>query len=203
MRQIKNVGLSFLIVAEWLFLLALGANYWVIYQTHGRTYNKISRVPPHSTALILGTSPKMRSGKANPYFIKRMNAAATLYRYGKVKTLIVSGEKSPNYNEPEAMKNYLIKMDGLPEWRIVEDPKGFSTRASIYRLKNVYGKNQVIIVSQGYHNLRALFYARNLGIDAIAYEARDVYTKESYYRNHAREFLARVQAVIYYLLGID
>lgn len=134
------------------------ANFWVFSLTEGRTYNKVSKIPPRETALVLGTSPKTRSGKANPYFISRMDAAALLYHHGKIKKIIVSGEKSEGYNEPAAMKNFLIYQEGVPENIIIEDPKGFSTNKSILRCKNEFEQNDVIIVSQGFHNLRALFF---------------------------------------------
>ena len=61
----------------------------------------------------------------------------------------------------------------------------------------------MIIVSQGFHNLRALFFARNNGMNALGYDAQDVSKNESFYRNHTREFFARVLAVFYYVLGIS
>ena len=184
-------------------LLLILANVWVVALTSGRTYNKISKVPSRDCALVLGTSPKMRSGVANPYFTARMDAVGTLYHHGKVKKIIVSGEKSENYDEPAAMKRFLVYTEGVPENIIIEDPKGFNTHKSILRCKNVYGQKNVIIVSQGFHNLRALFYARSLNMNALAFSARDVYKNESFYRNQFREFLARVSAVFYYITGIE
>ncbi len=185
------------------FLLLILANFWVVALTSGRTYTKISKVPPRDCALVLGTSPKMRSGVANPYFTARMDAVGTLYHHGKIKKIIVSGEKSENYDEPAAMKRFLVYTEGVPENIIIEDPKGFNTHKSILRCKNVYKEKNVIIVSQGFHNLRALFFARNNGMNALGFDAQDVTKNESFYRNHAREFLARVQAVFFYLLGIS
>lgn len=184
-------------------LLLILANVWVVALTSGRTYNKISKVPSRDCALVLGTSPKMRSGVANPYFTARMDAVGTLYHHGKVKKIIVSGEKSENYDEPAAMKRFLVYTEGVPENIIIEDPKGFNTHKSILRCKNVYGQKNVIIVSQGFHNLRALFFARNNGMNALGYDAQDVSKNESFYRNHTREFFARVLAVFYYVLGIS
>ncbi len=190
-------------LAELGFLLLILANFWVVALTSGRTYTKISKVPSRDCALVLGTSPKMRSGIANPYFTARMDAVGTLYHHGKIKKIIVSGEKSENYDEPAAMKRFLVYTEGVPENIITEDPKGFNTHKSILRCKNVYKEKNVIIVSQGFHNLRALFFARNNGMNALGFDAQDVTKNESFYRNHAREFLARVQAVIFYLLGIS
>jgi SanA protein len=184
-------------------LLLILANVWVVALTSGRTYNKISKVPSRDCALVLGTSPKMRSGVANPYFTARMDAVGTLYHHGKVKKIIVSGEKSENYDEPAAMKRFLVYTEGVPDNIIIEDPKGFNTHKSILRCKNVYGEKNVIIVSQGFHNLRALFFARNNGMNALGYDAQDVSKNESFYRNHTREFFARVLAVFYYVLGIS
>lgn len=184
-------------------LLLILANVWVVALTSGRTYNKISKVPSRDCALVLGTSPKMRSGVANPYFTARMDAVGTLYHHEKVKKIIVSGEKSENYDEPAAMKRFLVYTEGVPENIIIEDPKGFNTHKSILRCKNVYGQKNVIIVSQGFHNLRALFFARNNGMNALGYDAQDVSKNESFYRNHTREFFARVLAVFYYVLGIS
>ncbi|AZI55390.1 SanA protein [Epilithonimonas vandammei] len=184
-------------------LLLILANVWVVALTSGRTYNKISKVPSRDCALVLGTSPKMRSGVANPYFTARMDAVGTLYHHGKVKKIIVSGEKSENYDEPAAMKRFLVYTEGVPENIIIEDPKGFNTHKSILRCKTVYGQKNVIIVSQGFHNLRALFFARNNGMNALGYDAQDVSKNESFYRNHTREFFARVLAVFYYVLGIS
>lgn len=184
-------------------LLICLSNAWVFALTNGRTYTKISKIPPREIALVLGTSPKMRSGLSNPYFTKRMDAAALLYHHGKIKQIIVSGEKSKGYNEPAAMKKYLIYQEGVPEDIIVEDPKGFNTYKSILRCKDVYKKDDIIIVSQGFHNLRALFFARNNDMNALGFDAQDVSKAESYYRNQSREILARVIAVVYFILGIS
>ena len=203
MQRILEILKSFFILVEITVLLMILANVWVVALTNGRTFTKISKVPPRETALVLGTSPRMKSGVSNPYFTKRMDATALLYHHGKIKKIIVSGEKSQGYDEPFAMKNYLVYQEGVPESIIIEDPKGFKTQASISNCKNIYKKNDIIIVSQGFHNLRALFYARNNNMNALGFDAQDVLSNQSYYRNQSREFLARVSAVVYYLLGIE
>lgn len=203
MQRILEILKSFFILVEITVLLMILANVWVVALTNGRTYTKISKVPPRETALVLGTSPRMKSGVSNPYFTKRMDATALLYHHGKIKKIIVSGEKSQGYDEPFAMKNYLVYQEGVPENIIIEDPKGFKTQASISNCKNIYKKNDIIIVSQGFHNLRALFYARNNNMNALGFDAQDVLSNQSYYRNQSREFFARVSAVVYYLLGIE
>ncbi|WP_442784949.1 SanA/YdcF family protein [Chryseobacterium sp. MYb264] len=199
-RNIFNLGR---ISIEIGILIICLANAWVFALTDGRTYTKISKIPPREVALVLGTSPKMKSGVSNPYFTKRMDATALLYHHGKIKKIIVSGEKSKGYNEPAAMKNYLVYQEGVPEDIIVEDPKGFNTYKSILRCKDVYKEKNVIIVSQGFHNLRALLFARNNNMNALGFDAQDVTKPESYYRNQFREILARTVAVVYFALGIS
>ncbi|MBK1896442.1 YdcF family protein [Chryseobacterium sp. YIM B02567] len=203
MRAVRNIFNLVLLSIEIGILVVCLANAWVFALTNGRTYTKISKIPPREVALVLGTSPKMKSGLSNPYFTKRMDATALLYHHGKIRKIIVSGEKSKGYNEPKAMKNYLVYQEGVPEEIIIEDPKGFNTYKSILRCKDVYRKNNIIIVSQGFHNLRALFFARNNNMNALGFDAQDVSKPESYYRNQFREIFARMIAVVYFLLGIS
>lgn len=203
MKKILDLLKSFFNLVEIGILLMILANIWVFAVTNGRTYTKISKIPPRETALVLGTSPRMKSGISNPYFTSRMDATALLYHHGKIKKIIVSGEKSKGYDEPAAMKNYLVYQEGVPENIIIEDPKGFKTQTSIKNCQQVYHQKDVIIVSQGFHNLRALFYARNSGMNALGFDAQDVLANKSYYRNQSREFLARVVAVIYYVFNIE
>lgn len=187
---------------ELIVLLMMFMNFWVVALTSGRTYTKISKIPPRETALVLGTSPRTMGGNANPYFISRMDAAALLYHHGKIKRIIVSGEKSKGYDEPTAMKKFLVDQEGVPAGIIIKDYRGFSTRQSIERCKELYGQTEVIIVSQGFHNFRALFFARNHQMNALAFDAQDISRPESFYRNQFREFFARVLAVVHYVLRI-
>ncbi|SIS80885.1 SanA protein [Kaistella chaponensis] len=203
MKKILDLLKSFFTLVEMGILLMILANVWVFAVTNGKTFTKISKIPPRETALVLGTSPRMKSGISNPYFTSRMDATALLYHHGKIKKIIVSGEKSKGYDEPSAMKNYLVYQEGVPENIITEDPKGFKTQVSINNCKNIYHQNNVIIVSQGFHNLRALFYARNNDMNALGFDAQDVLSNQSFYRNQSREFLARVSAVLFYILNIE
>lgn len=203
MIKIKKIFSFFIRWVEITFLMMVLANVWVYLLTNGRTYTKISKIPPRETALVLGTSPKMKSGKANPYFVLRMDAVGLLYHHGKIKKIIVSGEKSQGYDEPEAMKEFLVYQEGIPEEAIIKDSQGFKTQMSINNCKNIFKQNNIIIVSQGFHNLRALFYARNNDMNALGFDAQDVQKNESFYRNQSREFFARVIAVVYYIFNIE
>lgn len=203
MKRLLDFIKSLFLIIEISILMMFIANIWVFGLTNGRTYTKISKIPPRKTALVLGTSPKTKSGNANPYFVARMDATALLYHHGKIKKIIVSGEKSKGYDEPTAMKNFLIYQEGIPENIIVKDSKGYNTQASINRCKELFEENNIIIVSQGYHNLRALFFARNKNMNALGFDAQDITRPESFYRNQSREFFARVLAVFHYIFRIS
>lgn len=156
-------------------------------------YNSIHQLPQNNVGLVLGTSMYMVKGGINPYFKYRMETAAELYKNGKVKHLIVSGDNyAQNYNEPEQMKNYLIKL-GVPLSAITKDFAGFRTFDSMIRVKEVFGQNKVTVISQKFHNERAIFLARKNGIEAIGVNAKTPWYSP---RLRFREYLAKCKAVL-------
>jgi SanA protein len=131
-------------------------------------------LPEAKVALVLGAAPIGPEGGPNVYFEYRLDAAAALWRAGKVKYLLVSGDnRSADYDEPTAMRAGLIKR-GVPAQAIYRDFAGVRTRDSILRAQSVFGQQRLIIVSQGFHANRAVFLARHAGIEAWGLAARDV-----------------------------
>jgi SanA protein len=131
-------------------------------------------LPEIDVALVLGAAPIGPEGGPNRYFEYRLDAAAALWRAGKVKYLLVSGDnRPPDYDEPSAMRAGLIAR-GVPEQAIYRDFAGVRTRDSVLRARSVFGQQRLIIVSQGFHASRAIFLARREGIDAWGLAARDV-----------------------------
>jgi SanA protein len=133
-----------------------------------------AKVPPADVALLLGTAPIGPEGGPNRYFVYRLDAAAALWKLGKVKYVIVSGSGE----EPDAMRAGLIER-GVPARVIYRDPAGYRTWDSILRAHDVYGQKRLIIVSQRFHLDRALFIARHGGLAAVGLAARDVDTPYS------------------------
>lgn len=133
-----------------------------------------ARLPDVEFALVLGAAPIGPEGGPNRYLVYRLDAAATLWQSGKVKKLLVSGDKRPpDYDEPAAMEAGLIKR-GVPASAIVRDELGVRTLASIQRAETEFGQKRMIIVSQRFHLSRAIFLARERDIEAWGFEARDV-----------------------------
>ena len=160
----------------------------------GRLYDDLEAVPAREVGLVLGTSRLARSGRLNQYFRARIEAAAALYRAGKVRKLILSGNGvESGYNEPEDMQRALLNR-GLPAEALLLDPAGVRTIDSILRARRVFSVGSFTIISQKFHNERALFLSRAYGIDAIAFDA-DAVRKVSGYRAELREMIARLVAV--------
>lgn len=168
------------------------AHFWV--QRFSRPYLKESfqDLPEVETALVLGTVPKLLNGEPNLYFQYRIQAAADLYQHTKVQHIIVSGdENSRQYNEPDEMQAALVS-HGVPINQITTDYAGFRTLDSILRARDVFGQNRLIIVSQPFHNERAVYLARAHGIEAYAYNARKV-APNNRSKTRLREYGARVK----------
>lgn len=170
---------------------------YVHLSSRGKLYERAADLPSQSAVgLVLGCSPYLRSRHENPYFRYRIDAAASLWHSGKVRALIVSGDNSNHeYNEPQAMKEALERL-GVPSSRIVCDYAGLRTLDSVVRAHEIFGADRIIVVSQPYHNKRALAIANHYGIDALALNARDVRLNRLQKRNWLRERGARMKMVL-------
>ncbi len=176
-------------------VLILGGLYALVWWTSwGACYSNIDRVPVRLVGLVLGCVKKV-GPYDNEYFKTRVDAAAKLFHAGKVRYLIVTGDNSHDgYDEPTDLKAALIEK-GVPADRIYCDYAGFRTLDSVVRANKVFGQDDCTIISQRFHNERALYLARRHGMpDAVAFDARDpVYG--SVYKMYLREVFARCQAV--------
>jgi SanA protein len=171
------------------------SHFSVEYHSNKYVYNNTTDVPKNKVGLLLGTSKYVVGGRPNLYFQYRIKAASELYFSGKVSYLIVSGDNSTiNYNEPMMMKNTLVEK-GIPKDRIYLDYAGFRTLDAVVRAREIFGQDSYTIISQPFHNKRAIFIARNKGINAIGYNATDVSGIAST-RVKLREYLARVKLFI-------
>jgi SanA protein len=133
-----------------------------------------SALPETRVALVLGCSPRVAGGRSNQFFVARMAAAAELYHAGRASYLLLSGDNShPSYDEPTAMKRAL-EARGVPSARLVLDYAGFRTLDSVVRAKEVFGVTRLIVVSQHFHNVRAVYLARAHGIEAYGFDAAEV-----------------------------
>lgn len=158
----------------------------------------------NAVGLVLGCSKylDLKKTRRNYYFIGRMEAAAELWKSGKVRCIIVSGDnRVEDYNEPADMEEDLVKL-GVPREKIVRDHAGLCTYDSVYRAKHIFGADKLIIVSQQDHVSRAVTIANHLNIEAEGVNAPLVpLTRSAWLRAWLRERGARVSMVYDLLSG--
>jgi len=193
----KSINYLFFALALIFTLLAVCYIY-VSINACDKTYDKVLETPFNEYTLLPGTSKYMNNGKVNLFFTYRCNAATELWKNKKTNLFIISGDSTgADYDEPELMRKALIK-NGVPDSVLMLDKKGYNTRASILFCKKMKIQN-LTIVSQKFHNERAIVLANQLGIDANGYNAKPVYTTYGT-RVWIREWFARVKLIIELLI---
>lgn len=188
--------LKILIVMSFLgIVFVLLCNVWVVVSTRPQSYFLVDSLPSNQVGLVLGTSKTTSDGQENLYFKYRMEAAARLFNEGKVKSLILSGNNdSKYYNEPLDMERAMLKL-GVPKSALQLDYAGYRTFDSVIRSKYLFKQDHITIISQDFHNARALYIAQSEGLDAVSFAAQDVPAGYSL-RTLVREYLARPKAVV-------
>ncbi len=175
----------------------LACDVWISLTTH--VHRNVTEVPERPVALVLGTA-RLHDGRPNRFYTYRLEAAAALFHAGRVRGILVSGDHgSVHYDEPGAMRRDLVEL-GVPEQFVTCDFAGFRTLDSVVRAKRVFGIDSATIVSQPFHAERAVYLARQAGLDAIAFGARDPGTR-SWLKVRSREVAARTLAVYDALVG--
>lgn len=190
--RVTKIGVACLL-ATGAFAIAVDA--WIGAQASDACFEELEHVPVAPVALVLGCAPRLADGRANLYFARRIDAAVELYRSGRVRALIASGDnRSNDYDEPTAMKAALVAA-GVPEEHVYCDFAGFRTLDSVARAELVFGQRRIVVVSQRFHVERAVYLARARGIEAFGYCARSV-GGSSGRRMRVREVVARAAALI-------
>ncbi|TLP82238.1 vancomycin high temperature exclusion protein [Maribacter sp. ACAM166] len=183
-----------------LFTLIVACNFTISNTTEDKTYSDINTIPTNRVGLILGTSSRTTDGSSNPYYTHRIDAAITLYQAGKIKFILVSGDNETiYYNEPNTIKKDLVKA-GIPEHVIFLDYAGFRTLDSMVRAKFIFRLDKVTVISQKFHNERAIYIAQQKGLNAIGFNAEDLSTTQGF-KVQLREYFARVKVFIDILLN--
>lgn len=202
MKILKKMLKIFLLLSVLGILFMVFSNYIIQNSSKEFLYEDVNKIPNCKTAVVLGTSKSLSNGNPNLYFKYRMEATAELYKMGKIQYIIVSGDNSvKGYNETEDMKNDLVAL-GVPSEKIFEDFAGFRTLDSVVRAKEIFGQNEVIFVSQKFHNERAIFLAEKFGIKAYGFNAKDV-NKYFGFKTKIREYFARSKVFVDFLFGVE
>lgn len=188
-----------IIIATPLLMLLL-CNLTIELSVDGKTYSDLNTIPKNKVGLVLGTSKKISSGESNPYYANRINATIQLFNAGKIDFVLVSGDNgSRYYNEPTTFKKDLVS-GGIPEEKIFLDYAGFRTLDSMVRAREIFGLDSVTVISQKFHNERAIYLAEKKGLYAIGYNARDI-TGQQGLKVQFREYFARVKVFLDLMLN--
>jgi vancomycin permeability regulator SanA len=188
--------LLILLAAALTGVLAIAViNKYVHSQTGGRIQKSMTEIPteePKRIAIVFGARV-LDNGVPSHSLSDRVLTAVELYRAGRVKKLLMSGDRQgENYDEPAAMKKQALEL-GVAESDIVLDNDGKRTFDTCYRAKEIFGVQKAILVTQDYHQPRALYLCSSLGIDSLGITAnRRIYDREKYFR--FREFFSIVSA---------
>ena len=192
-----------------LFLLI---GYYVTVYNHNKMvdeakpyiYADVQKIPAKKAALVLGCSKYLKSGRLNYFYKYRIESAVKLFKGGKVKAIIVSGDNgNKNYDEPTLMHDDLVKA-GIPSKYIQLDYAGFRTLDSIVRAKAIFDLEDYIIVSQRFHLERAIYIAHAKEQKVLGFVAKDFKNTVWAKRMGHRELLARVKAVLdVHVFGVE
>ncbi|MER7760269.1 ElyC/SanA/YdcF family protein [Streptomyces sp. NPDC097619] len=152
-----------------------------------------AEAPAADVAVVFGAG--LWKGRPTPYLARRLDAAVELYRSGRVKVVLVTGDNSRReYDEPDAMRAYLTG-HGVPDSRIVSDYAGFDTWDSCVRAKRIFGVDRAVLISQGFHIRRAVALCGAAGVDAYGVGVSDVHDATWYYGG-VREVFAAGKAAL-------
>ena len=189
-RLLKVAALLVAFAAVWI----LAATLVVERAARGRTWSDAAAIPARRVGLVLGCARVLGTYR-NPFFDTRIAAAARLFHAGKVEYLVVSGDNHVRgYDEPQDMKDALVQA-GVPPARVYCDYAGFRTLDSIVRVREIFGQRAITVVSQEFHNQRAIFIAGQRGVDAIGFNAPDVNAYDSF-KIKCREVAARANMLV-------
>lgn len=196
-KVIKTCTWLLLLLMIVCLTLMLVCNQLVVSNAKGKALSDIDSIKYNKVGLLLGTTPQARITKVkNYFFIYRIDAAEQLYKAGKIEKILISGDEHSldGVNETECMRDSLVAR-GIPASTIILDGKGYRTINSVINANKVYGLKDFTIISQKFHNERAIYQAEHLGLDIEniqAYNAKDPKSRRAYLTT-IREYFARVK----------
>lgn len=171
----------------------LGINLWITASVSDRilTEQQAAQLQGVDCVVVLGC--QVRSNGSPSHMLEdRLKRSVALYEVGAAPKLLMSGDHGTvTYDEVNAMKRYALEA-GVPSEDVFMDHAGFSTYETVYRAKEIFGADKVIIVTQQYHLYRALYIAQALGIEAYGVAA-DYRQYSGQFVRDLREVLARVK----------
>ena len=200
MRYVKKILKIGVLIGILSLIGIFGADRLVEKSASDKVFNSTKEIPHNKVGLFLGTGKVLSNGRINLYYKYRIDAAVKLFKAGKIDFILVSGDNSTkDYDEPSTIKEDLIKK-GIPSSKIYLDYAGFRTLDSVVRCKEIFGQNSITIISQQFHNERAIYIAKRKDIEAVGFNAKDVNVHYGF-KTRLRERFARVKMVLDLIFG--
>ena len=185
MKKIKYLIIEIILI---ILIITAGINVYMVKKTENNIVKINDLSDNYDAILVLGC--KVDSNGPSMMLENRLNKSIEVYNKLNTK-LLISGDHGQNeYDEVNVMKDYLINKN-IDESDIFQDHAGFSTYDSIYRAKNVFNAEKIVIITQKYHMFRALYLADKLGLNAVGVVADDVPYRSVMIKNELREILSR------------
>ncbi|MEV7685459.1 vancomycin high temperature exclusion protein [Streptomyces bungoensis] len=173
-------------------VLALLPATWLYVSTADRL-RTTADAPRTEVAVVFGAG--LWNGEPSPYLAHRLDAAVRLYRAGRIRAVLVTGDNSrQDYDEPDAMRAYLTR-HGVPDGRIVSDYAGFDTWDSCVRAKKIFGVDRALLISQGFHIRRAVALCEAAGVASYGIGV-DAKHDATWYYGGTREVFAAGKAAL-------
>lgn len=187
----KRFLLIVIVACESVAIVILVANVIIRVATGPYMYATVASTPDAEVVIVPGAAV-LSNGTLSSVLEDRANTAIALFDAGKAPKILVSGDNSTvSYNEVNPVRNYLLD-HGIPGQDIFLDHAGFDTYDTMYRARAIFEVNSALIATQSFHLPRAVFLARELGINAYGVNADN----GSYlWENYAREVFADEKAV--------
>ncbi len=189
-RKYKTVIFVILVTVLLIGIAAVSLSVYMVKTTEKSifTADTFKNSEKADCVLILGAGVK--DGKPKPMLRDRLLTGIELYKSGAAKKIIMSGDHGrADYDEVNVMRAFALEQ-GVKAEDIFLDHAGFSTYDSVYRAKNIFGAENIIIVSQKYHLYRALYIAKKLDVKAAGVSA-DLNTYGGQLKRDIREIIAR------------
>ena len=183
-------------------IFTLAVNLYMISFAKPYIFSDVSALPDSYTVIVPGA--KVYENNVSHVVRDRLEAASECVRSGKAERVLISGDHGrKSYDEVNQMKNFMNRVYGTDEAIIFTDHAGFSTYETMYRARDIFCVNDAVITTQSTFAARSVYIARKLGLNAVAFEAREItpFSRRVHASWRVREYLARVKAFFSVALG--
>jgi SanA protein len=187
---VKKICIVFTIAVVGIIII----NFYIVKSTKNQVFSELKKIPQQQTALLLGARV-YQNGRLSHVMEDRALTAVELYNDKKISKILISGDHgSTEYDEVNTIKDYLLRK-GVDGEDIFTDHAGFDTYDSLYRARDIFEVDSIVVVTQKFHLPRAIYIANSLDVKSVGAIAdkRKYRDKE---RQQIREVLARVKAFL-------